>query len=286
MKHLAIFFFLFFSFAFASQLCQGADPPGLHEGYWIVMFGVSPDCPACEDAIAWLGRASGTSPQINSVLLCPWLTDELETSANAAQLRIFVDAGGQLGDSLGVEQAPTVVFLLDREELGRLDWPFTEDELVQGIEELGASQRSGPWANLGEGVSLGPIATLRAGSMNLDNIPSPWLLSFYSPLCPACQNGVPALTQLSREIRVVLAVVNPDSLSLNDHALLNGPELRVVLDDTGDLARNLDVRVTPTHMLIDEDGKLSWIQEGILKAEQLQDVLHIALGDEEIEQEN
>ena len=288
MKHIPVFLLVVvLSVAFGHQFCHATTPPALHEGYWVVMFAVSPDCPACETAISWLGHGITIDPKINCVILCPWLTEDLELSAGAAQVGIFVDDGGQLGASLDVEQAPTAIFFLDREELGRLDWPFTEDELIQEIERLSVVPRTGPWEHLGEEYSsAGLISMLRGRMIDLSDIPYPWMLSFYRPLCQACQNGIAALTQLAEEIGVIVAVTDPDSMSADDRALLINPKIKVVLDETGELQRRYDVRAAPTHLLVDEDGQICWIQEGILRLEQLHDLLHLALGDDEIIQGN
>ena len=53
-----------------AQARHGAGPEDLYEGYWVLMFAVAPGCPACEDAIAWLGQAADSHREI--CVLNPW----------------------------------------------------------------------------------------------------------------------------------------------------------------------------------------------------------------------
>lgn len=279
MKYVRIITYMLCSMTSVALACHGADPVGLHEGYWVLMFAVYPGCPACEVAMVWLGRAANTHPGINALLVCPWLMDELKEAAGEAKLSLVVDEGGLLGADLDVERAPTVVCLLDRQPVARLDWPFGEGDLVQGIEELAATPREGPWQHLGAAVLLGTVATLEGGSVELDCVPGPWLLSFYSSQCPACRADLPTLVELSDEIQMVLAVMAFDELSMHDREMLAKTGLRAVLDDEGVLAERLTLRVTPTHVLMDREGRISWVQEGVLKAEELRAAILVALGE-------
>jgi thiol-disulfide isomerase/thioredoxin len=250
----------------------------LHEGSWALVFVILPGCPACDDVIVWLGRAANAYPDLNVLLLCPWLTDELEAAAAEAKWPLAVDAGGLLGAGLGVKRAPTVVFSLDRRPLAWLNWPFREDDLVRRIRELAAAPRGGPWQHLGAAASLGTVATLDGESVDLDHIPGPWLLSFFSPRCPACQEELPMLVQLSQEIEVVLAVMASHALSVRDREMLRQAGVGAVADDDEALARMLAVRVTPTHVLMDREGRISCVQEEVLKQEELRTAILVTPG--------
>lgn len=71
MRYVLIITCILCSMTSVALTCHGADPVGLHEGYSVLMFAVYPGCPACEDAMVWLGRAANTHPGINALLICP-----------------------------------------------------------------------------------------------------------------------------------------------------------------------------------------------------------------------
>jgi len=72
----------------------------------------------------------------------------------ALGLEIAVDEGGVFGADLGVQTAPSVIALLDREVVVSLEWPFGEDDILHVIEILLNMQRAGPWLLLGERLPL------------------------------------------------------------------------------------------------------------------------------------
>jgi len=238
----------------------------LAQGRWALLFVVLPGCPACEHAIRWLGKAQHAHPQI--LLLAPRFTEELQGAASQVGLPLRVDEGGRMGAALGVRRAPTVVFLLDGRLLGRLDWPFTEDELVRGLHELAAAPREGPWRLLGARVSLGEVRTLAGEHVNLDELPRPLLVLFFNPLCPPCWDALPGIAEISAEIEVVLAVRAAHALTERDRERLRETGLRAVRDD-GALAEMLAARVTPTYVILDQEGVICWVHEGIVEQEVL-----------------
>ena len=169
----------------------------------------------------------------------------------------------------GVRRAPNLVLLLDGRPHGRLDWPFTEDEIVRGLEVLAAAPREGPRQFLGAVVPLGMGRTLDGHIADLDALSRPVLLVFFNPDCPPCWDALPALVELSEEIQVVLAVTAPHALSEDDRQVLRGAGLKAVLDDEGRLARRLAVRVSPTFLIVDQEGVIRWAHEGIVDQEVL-----------------
>jgi thiol-disulfide isomerase/thioredoxin len=189
-----------------------------------------------------------------------------------------VDEGGRLGAGLGVVRAPTVVFLLDGRPLARLDWPFTEEEIRDGLQELSAAPRAGPWRYLDEAVSLGTLPSLDAQPVDLAEIAEPFLISFFNPLCPPCWHVLPALVALGEEFRVVLAVMAAP-LSADDGSRLRETGLKVAHDD-GELARRLGVRVTPTHVILDREGVIRWVHEGVVELEGLRSAVVAVLSED------
>jgi thiol-disulfide isomerase/thioredoxin len=211
--------------------------------------------------------------------VAPRLTEELETVSARTGLPIVLDEGGRMGAGLGVRRAPTVVFLLDGVPFGRLDWPFTEQELRDGLQELSAAPRAGPWLYLNKAVSLGTLPSLDAQPVDFDEIAGPFLISFFNPLCPPCWEALPALVALGEEIRVVLAVMAAP-LSADDGRRLRETGLKAVLDDNGELARRLTVRVTPTHVILDRAGVIRWVHEGVVELEGLRSAVVAVLSED------
>ena len=241
----------------------------LARGRWVLAFVVLPNCPACEKVIRWLGQANQAYPGLNFLLFAPWLADELEAASSQAGLALAVDKGGRLGAGLGVKRAPTVVFFLDGRPVGRLDWPFTEAERVHGLDELATTPRAGPWQYLGAVVSLGTFPTLEGEPVNLDELPGPVVLSFFNPLCSPCWEAFPILIEARRDVAVVLILLASHALSGDDRQVLREAGLRVVLDDEGELAQALAVRVTPTYVIRDGKGVIRWIREGAVELKEL-----------------
>ncbi len=171
-------------------------PAELTRGRWGALFVVVPGCPACVEAVAWLGEAQRVFPDLDLLLVGPWCTEGLEALSSEAGLALLVDEGGRVGVAWGVRRAPALVLLLDGRPQGRLDWPFTEDEIVRGLEVLAAAPREGPWQFLGAAVPSGEARMLAGDPVNLDELPRPLLVLFFNPDCPPCWDALPGLTEL------------------------------------------------------------------------------------------
>lgn len=144
---------------------------------------VIPRCPACAEAVAWLGRAQQVLPDLHLLLVGPWPTVEVEALSSDAGLAFLVDEGRRMGAAWGVQRAATLVLLLDGRPYGRLDGPFTEDEIVRSLAVLAAALRDGPWQFLGIAIPLGEARTLAGDPFNLDELPRPLLILFFNPHC-------------------------------------------------------------------------------------------------------
>ena len=252
-------------------------PEVLVRGRWALLFVVLPGCPACEDAIGWLGEVYHAYPRIEFLLVAPWTNAELEAAASKRGLPLAVDEGGRMGAAWGVRRAPTVVLLLDGRPHGRLDWPFTEAQLVRGLDELAAAPREGPWQFLGAAVPLGETRTLEGEPVNLDEFPRPVLVLFFNPLCLPCWEALPGLVDMKEKILPVVVVLASHVLSADDRERVREAGLVVVCD--GDLARRLAVRVTPTYLILDRQGAICWVDEGMVEPAELERAV-LAVGSE------
>ena len=242
---------------------------GLARGRWGVLFVVAPGCPACVEAAAWLGEARRAFPHLDLLLVGRWRTEELEALSSEAGLPLLVDEGGRMGAAWGVRRAPALVLLLDGRPHGRLDWPFTEDELLLGLEELATAPREGPWQLLGAVVPLGMGRALDGEMADLDALSRPLLLVFFNPLCPPCWDALPGLTGLREKILPVVVVLAPHALSADGLERLREAGLTIVYDDERDLVRTFVVRATPTYVILDREGVIRWVHEGVVGPEDL-----------------
>jgi len=269
---------LFISIAVVlSPISHSAGLDTVRQGPWVLLFAVAPGCAACEEAIAWMGEAADTHRGINALLVGPSLTDELEEVSRTAGLRVVADRGGVVGAGLGVVRAPTLISLLDGELLSRLDWPFVEDTLIQRMEDLAATPRGGPWQFLGATISLGVAIDLNGEPVDLDHRSGPLLLLFFSSECPACREDLATLIALSEEIKTVLVVMTPSALSMKDKRMLRQVELKALVDDQESLAQALAIRVAPTYVLLNSEGRVCWVKEGSVEADVLRDSIIAAL---------
>lgn len=133
----------------------------------------------------------------------------------------------------------------------------------------------GPWAG-----KTAPDVTLRGLSgqqMQLSDFRGqPVLLQFWATTCTTCVAEMPHLVELHRELA-------PEGLALIGVAMAYDPPkqvrrmvqeknlpYRIALDD-GDIAGAFgDVRLTPTTVLIDPEGRVVWRRMGKLDFEQLE----------------
>ncbi len=236
-------------------------PAELTRGRWGILFVVIPSCPVCVEGVAWLGEAQRAFPDLDLLLVGPWRTEELEALSSEVRLPLLVDEGGRMGAGLGVQRAPSLVLLLDGRPHGRLDWPFTEAELVRGLEELAAAPREGPWQFLGSPVPLGEARMLPGDPVNLDELPRPLLVLFFNPDCPPCWDALPGLIKLREKILPVVVVLSSHALAGTNGERLRETGLKVVVDGR-ELARRLAVRVSPTFLIVDQEGVIRWVHEG------------------------
>lgn len=86
------------------------------------------------------------------------------------------------------------------------------------------------------------------------------LLNFWATWCPPCRAEMPSLQQLAEiygtDKLVVLAVnVQEGPRRINQYVQASGLNLPVLLDSSGDIARQWGATVLPTTILIDVEGR-------------------------------
>lgn len=152
----------------------------LAQGRWAVGFVVAPGCPACEKVVPWFAYAAQAFPEIRFLLVAPNATPEL--AGLAGGLQVYVDRGGAFGAGLGVRRAPTVILLVEGAVAGRLDWPFTEEELARALASSRAVHVPTPRDLLGSPPPDGSGVDLAGNPVHLSDLPRPLLLVFFN-LC-------------------------------------------------------------------------------------------------------
>lgn len=230
--------------------------PTLCQGNWALGFVVLPGCPACETLLGWLSEASTRFPELHLLVVVPWETPELAGSP----LEVFVDQAGELAGALGIRRAPTLVLLSWGRQASRLDWPFSEAELLSSLESLSQVERQGPQ------VLVGQPAPAFSG-LDLGGQPAGWegpvLLVFVNPGCPPCREALAALGELA-QLSVAL-LVGEGRLSEDDRSWLSELSAREgwsVLMVPPQVWGAYRVLRTPTFFLVDKEGVICWAKEG------------------------
>lgn len=108
------------------------------------------------------------------------------------------------------------------------------------------------------------VTTLEGSNLSLDSLKGkPYLLTFWSTSCPGCVKEIPALQALHQQyqhegFRVIGVAMSYDELAaIQAMRTQKGMEYTLAHDQTGALAQQFDVRVTPTSFLITADGKIA-----------------------------
>ena len=259
----------------------------LARGRWALLFVVVPGCPACEEAILWLGQAANVFPKIRFALVAPEITAELALLTNVAApwVRIVLDRGGALGGTFGVRRAPTVILLVEGTPAGRLDWPFSEQDLSAAF----ASSLLEETVYDLVGVPAPDFVThdLEGTEVRASELSRPLLLVFFNPGCPPCWEVLPGLAEISREVAVaVLAFVLETGLSPADRGRLEGfvqavqgyPRL-VLLIRNVEIMRTYGVTKMPSYILIGRKGVVIWVSDGPKSDGDLQEAVRAALAE-------
>ena len=108
------------------------------------------------------------------------------------------------------------------------------------------------------------VATLEGTNLPLDSLKGkPYLLTFWSTSCPGCVKEIPALQALHQQhqndgFRIIGVAMSYDEMpAIQAMRTQKGMEYTIAYDQTGALAQQFDVRVTPTSFLIAPDGKIA-----------------------------
>jgi len=108
------------------------------------------------------------------------------------------------------------------------------------------------------------VQTIDGQSLNLDTLKGkPYMLVFWSTTCPGCVSEIPALQALDKKMQGtgfrIIAVAMPydEAPEIKAMQAQKGIGYTVAHDQSGELIKQFDVRVTPTSFLIDATGKIA-----------------------------
>lgn len=108
------------------------------------------------------------------------------------------------------------------------------------------------------------VQTIDGESLNLDSLKGkPYMLVFWSTTCPGCVGEIPTLQALDKKMQGtgfrIIAVAMPydEAPEVKAMRAQKGITYTVAHDQSGDLAKQFDVRVTPTSFLVDANGTIA-----------------------------
>lgn len=121
------------------------------------------------------------------------------------------------------------------------------------------------------------VQTLEGEQLSLDSLHGkPYLLTFWSTTCPGCVGEIPVLEALDQKMQGsgfrIIAVAMPYDVPTEIEAMRTqkGMTYTVAHDQSGALAKQFDVRVTPTSFLVSADGNIAVRKMGEWKADELE----------------
>ncbi|WCN38824.1 TlpA family protein disulfide reductase [Aneurinibacillus uraniidurans] len=116
-------------------------------------------------------------------------------------------------------------------------------------------------------------------ALRLSSIKKPVLLSFWTSWCGPCHIETPQLIRLYKayqgkfEIVAVNVTLNDKKQNARTFADFFGVPYPVVFDEKGDVTELYHVQGYPTNVFIDEHGKITRIETGVLPPKELETVI-------------
>ncbi|EIJ35988.1 TlpA family protein disulfide reductase [Thiothrix nivea] len=130
------------------------------------------------------------------------------------------------------------------------------------------------------GVKTVPAATVQTidgTTLSLDSLKGkPYLLTFWSTTCPGCVGEIPVLEALENKMQgsgfriIAVAMSYDEPPAIKAMRVQKGMTYTVAHDQSGELAKQFDVRVTPTSFLVGADGKIAVQKMGEWDATELE----------------
>ncbi|MFC6634935.1 protein disulfide oxidoreductase [Microbulbifer taiwanensis] len=91
----------------------------------------------------------------------------------------------------------------------------------------------------------------------------PVLVYFWATWCGYCRAVSPAISDLARDHQVIaVALQSGSDAELADYLSSHSLQFPTISDPSGFLSRAWGVRVTPSIVIVDSDGRVAWVTSG------------------------
>ena len=261
--------------------------PGIGSGLWAIMFLEGSMCEPCEEALPWAIHAQEAFPEFRVVLSFPGDVQEVPLDLLSG-LEFFIDADGAFGGDLSISYVPSLLVFASGRLLSRLEWPFSEGDLLRGIAEasITAPLLLSPSVLVGARAPAFQALDPSNAIVSSANLSEPYLLSFLSPDCPACWESLRNLSRVADAIPVVVLLVsNSRDLTEQQRAELvvygeDSEQLSILFINDPETLRSYGISRTPTYFSIDAEGFICAAEEGYVARDELLLLQRCALSDE------
>jgi peroxiredoxin len=104
------------------------------------------------------------------------------------------------------------------------------------------------------------------------------LINFWATWCPPCKAEMPAINtyyEANRENGLTVLAVNAqeDRSTVSKFIKANGFTFPILFDNVGDVATQFQVHSYPTSIIVDRDGVIQAVHNGLITPEQLEEVV-------------
>ena len=234
-----------------------------------------------EAALLWHARASVTFPEIRFVVVVSTestLSSDNRRSLDSTSVSILVDEEGYLLDSLEPGTLPGCIASVDGVFVRELLWPFNEHGLVRMLTESAAIVVHFP----------DPLKLVGAEAPNfrytdaegevywLRESPHPLLLVFVNPDCTPCLDSLPLGEGLPDSLSIAILLAGEyETLSDESKGTLSllqqdlGAARTVIADISKDTLTAYNVARSPTFVLVDAGGVITWVSDSALDSASL-----------------
>lgn len=121
------------------------------------------------------------------------------------------------------------------------------------------------------------VQTLEGENLALDSLRGkPYLLTFWSTTCPGCVAEIPLLQAVNEKMQntgfrtIAVAMSYDVRTEIEAMRTQKGMTYTVAHDQSGELAKQFEVRVTPTSILVGADGNIAVRKMGEWKEAELE----------------
>lgn len=267
----------------------------LFSGRTVAAFVLLPGCDACPEVVGWLKHAAEAFPEISFSLLSPENTPELSAAEDEA-INVLVDPDGAFGSLFQVERVPSVLVMVEGANVSRLDWPFTEGQLLRKLAEslsvhIIVRNTSDMLGRTAPDFDASDLEGNRLRFLGSEG--SPQLLAFLSLGCDPCWEALPVLGQISELVSVdVIAIPESEDGDISEYvdrlesfvSDCTAGSARVLVPHTpADVLDMYELSMSPSFFLVDYRGVISGLWEGREVVPALLESVRSTLGEHDLD---